>query len=655
MKPALLLLTVALCCGAQTPSLDFLNHNRPVLDAHNCYPDGGQWSDRIERALSAGFPVGIEQDLTWYVDPVSKQGRAVVAHNDKPDGSEPLLRDYFFERVRPIVEKALTENQRAKWPLIVLHFDFKSNQPALHRAIWDLLGEYQAWITTAEKTADTHELTQFNAGPLLVLTEDNDAQEEAFFGRLPVGGRLRIFGSAHTKPLPPDRRPEWNRLLATLPPEQLLSAPPTTYRRWWNLSWYAVERDGQRQAGDWTDADNRRLTALVDHAHKLGYWIRFYTLDGFAAADNRGWSASYNFGSPEAAALRWKAALDAGVNLIATDHYEALGKMMHERRLIGRNASGPRELEVNTFSIVGYDPAAGDWGVAVASRYFSVGAVVPWAEAGTGAIATQANVNVGYGPHGLELLRQGLSAKEVLAKLLAEDQFPPANGRQVAIIDGKGNIAAHTGPNAPTWAGDRQGKNWSAQGNILVGPQVVEAMGRAFEATEGELSEKLFAALKAGDDAGGDSRGKQSASMLVVRKGGGRNINNDRYVYINADDNPQPIPELRRLLDLNLGLLYQEKSGRLRSAGKNREARDASAAAARYMPTANAFLNLGLMDYNLGDKASALTAFRKALQLDASVKQQFDPQPATAAGGRGQRMRAILEDSAFLKQLFPER
>src|SRR5262245_31293596 len=119
--------------------------------------------------------------------------------------------------------------------------------------------------------------------------------------------------------------------------------------------------------------------------------------------------------------------------------------------------------DVNTFSIVAYDPVNGDWGVAVASRYFSVGAVVPWAEAGVGAIATQANVNVGYGPRGLELLRQGLSAKEVLAKLLAEDQFPPADGRQVAIIDAKGNIAAHTGPNAPRWAGDRQGRNWTAQ------------------------------------------------------------------------------------------------------------------------------------------------------------------------------------------------
>jgi uncharacterized Ntn-hydrolase superfamily protein len=305
--------------------------------------------------------------------------------------------------------------------------------------------------------------------------------------------------------------------------------------------------------------------------------------------------------------------------------------------------------DVNTFSIVGYDSVNGDWGVAVASRYFSVGSVVPWAEAGVGAIATQANVNVGYGPRGLELLRQGLAAKDVLAKLLAEDQFPPTDGRQVAIIDRNGNIATYTGPNAPKWAGDRQGKTWSAQGNILVGPQVPEAMGKAFEATQGELAEKLFAALKAGDDAGGDSRGKQSASILVVRKGGGRNINNDRYVYINVDDNPQPIPELRRLLDINLGLLYSERIGRLRTAGKPRDARDAAAKVAHYMPTGNSYMMLGAMDYSLGDKPAALADFRKAIELDPAVRQRF--QSPAPEGGRGQMLRPVLEDKEFLKQL----
>jgi uncharacterized Ntn-hydrolase superfamily protein len=308
--------------------------------------------------------------------------------------------------------------------------------------------------------------------------------------------------------------------------------------------------------------------------------------------------------------------------------------------------------DVNTFSIVGYDPVNGDWGVAVASRYFSVGAVVPWAEAGVGAIATQADVNVGYGPRGLELLRQGLSAREVLAKLQAEDIFPDKQGRQVAIIDGKGNIATYTGPNAPVWAGDRQGKTWSAQGNILVGPQVPEAMGRAFEATDGELAEKLFAALKAGDDAGGDQRGKQSASMIVVRKGGGRNYNNDRYLYLNVDDNPQPIPELRRLLNMNLGYLYQEKAGNLSSAGKTKEARDAAAKYAHYMPSAQAYVSLGITDYNLGDKPAALADFRQAIDLDGAFRQRFQ---APAGGNGGGRLRAVLADKEFLKQLLADR
>src|SRR5579863_4074256 len=261
-------------------------------------------------------------------------------------------------------------------------------------------------------------------------------------------------------------------------------------------------------------------------------------------------------------------------------------------------AAATAAAQVATFSIVAYDAAAGDWGVAVASRYFSVGSVVPWAEAGVGAVATQANVNVGYGPKGIKLLEQGLSAKEVLKRLLDEDTFEGKDGRQVAIVDAKGNVAAFTGPNAPNWAGDRQGKSWSAQGNILVGPQVPEAMGKAFESTEGELAEKLWAALKAGDAAGGDSRGRQSASMLVVRKGGGRNINNDRYVYINVDDNPNPFPELRRLLDINLGLLYQEKVGKLLAASLPLGAREAAQVVVRYRPQdVQAWMTLGLLDY----------------------------------------------------------
>jgi len=195
MKMLLVLLGCA-AVWAQSP-LEFLNHGRPLLDAHNCYPYEGRWADRIDRALRASFPVGIEQDLAWFVD-LSGKGRLVVSHTSKTNGSEPTLKDYFFEHVRPVVERALRENNRSAWPLIILHFDVKDNRPELHHAVWELLGEYQAWITTAEKTSDPGVLAPLDPKPLLVLTEDNDAQEQVFFEQVPVGDRLRLFGSAHT-------------------------------------------------------------------------------------------------------------------------------------------------------------------------------------------------------------------------------------------------------------------------------------------------------------------------------------------------------------------------------------------------------------------------------------------------------------------------
>lgn len=304
---------------------------------------------------------------------------------------------------------------------------------------------------------------------------------------------------------------------------------------------------------------------------------------------------------------------------------------------------------VSTFSIVAIDPQTGEMGVAVASRYFSVGSVVPWAMADVGAVATQANVNVGYGQQALDLLRQGLTAPEVLKKILADDKFEGKDGRQVAIVDAKGNVAAYTGPNAPTWAGDRQGKTWSAQGNILVGAQVPESMGKAFEATQGELAEKLFAALKAGDSAGGDARGRQSASILVVRKLGGRNINNDRVVYINVDDNPDPFTELRRLLDLNLAYIYGDQTFKALDAGNIEKARAAAQKVLRYMPNSfGSHMRLAFLNYLVGDKTASLDEFAKAKALDPS---HFDKQ------WKGEleldRFKPMAADKEFLQKLFP--
>jgi hypothetical protein len=312
-----------LCAQAQ---LDFLNHNRPVVDAHNCYPYEGRWADRIDRAIKSGFPVIIEQDIAW------ANGRPVVSHTPKTTGNEPALRDYFFEHLRPVIEQALAKNDKAHWPLVVLHFDFKTLDAQVLHAVWDLLGEYQAWITTAPQTADPHQLAPFDPKPLLVITEDADEQEAVFFRGVPPGTRLRVFGSAHTVPVQGKSREERIHLLATVPPAQLLTERPTNYRRWWNNSWFEVEEGGQTKAGEWTAAANHRLRALVAHAHELGYWIRFYTLDGFTEAEDQGWDKGYNFGSREAVMARWKAAYEAGVNLIATDQYEDLAKYLSTLR-----------------------------------------------------------------------------------------------------------------------------------------------------------------------------------------------------------------------------------------------------------------------------------------------------------------------------------
>ena len=209
---------------------------------------------------------------------------------------------------------------------------------------------------------------------------------------------------------------------------------------------------------------------------------------------------------------------------------------------------------VATFSILGYDPKTGEVGGAVQSRVFAVGNGVLWAEAGVGAAATQAIVDVSYGPQAIALLRGGMSPVDVVKKVWDTDPDPrPGDwtkfGRQFAVIDAKGNVAAYTGPKATDWAGDKQGAFCTAQGNILASPEVVSAMVKAFESTEGHLSFRLLAALEAGQIAGGDKRGMQSAAMLIVKKDAGVWLHNDVVVRLQVDDSPEPIKELRRLVE----------------------------------------------------------------------------------------------------------
>lgn len=213
---------------------------------------------------------------------------------------------------------------------------------------------------------------------------------------------------------------------------------------------------------------------------------------------------------------------------------------------------------VATYSIVARDPATGELGVAVQSKFFSVGSVVPWAKSDVGAVATQALANITFGPEGLDRMRAGESAEIALKLMLAKD--PGAENRQVGIIDSAGRVAAHTGSECLDYAGHRVGMDYSVQGNLLAGPEVLEAMARAFEAAreaEMPLADALTKALQAGEDAGGDRRGRQSAALLVVRDQGGYGGENDRFIDLRVEDHSDPTRELNRLLELHRGFFAE--------------------------------------------------------------------------------------------------
>jgi len=221
---------------------------------------------------------------------------------------------------------------------------------------------------------------------------------------------------------------------------------------------------------------------------------------------------------------------------------------------------------VATFSILGYDPATGEVGGAVQSRVFSVGNGVLWGEAEVGMVATQAFVDVSYGPKGLELLKKNAAPSEIIKTIWNADPDPGYRGqtwakagRQFAVMNAKGEYAAFTGEKASPWAGHKGGKHCTAQGNILAGEGVVAGMVDAFEKTTGHLSLRLMAALDAGQAAGGDKRGMQSAAMLIVKKDGGVWLHNDVVLRLQVDDSEQPLKELRRLVEANYERRYRNR------------------------------------------------------------------------------------------------
>jgi uncharacterized Ntn-hydrolase superfamily protein len=277
----------------------------------------------------------------------------------------------------------------------------------------------------------------------------------------------------------------------------------------------------------------------------------------------------------------------------------------------GAQAALPRS---GTFSIVAYDPVNQDWGVAVASKFFAVGSVVPWAKAGVGAIATQAFANTSFGPRGLALLGEGADAGAAL-KVLIEGDTGRAQ-RQAGIVDAKGRAVTYTGEKCNAWAGGVTGANYACQGNILTGEKVVQAMAKAFESSQGELAERLLAALEAGDAAGGDSRGRQSAALLVVRPGGGYGGWNDRYLDIRVDDNPRPIKELRRMMETGLTMAALNRASSLSMQGKLAEAVGVMEKAVKRSPkSGDAWYDYACYLSLSGSKPEALAALKKSLLL----------------------------------------
>jgi hypothetical protein len=323
---------VALCifsnAGLAQPG--FGPGQRVLLDAHNAYPQNDRWSDRIDRALSTGLPVAIEQDLYWAKSRTSGRFEIVVAHDTSELGRAPTLEAYFFEKIRPIMKRALAERRRDTWPLIVLNLDFKQNDAPLLDAVYTLLGKFEAWLTTAPRTTTPDVAASLSVGPLLVLSGSSEAQRARFHDAVPIGQRLRAFGAIPSIAASGATAEERAANLSRMPAEQIIAPRASNYARWVNFPWAVIESGGQTKAGDWDTADAMRLDALVKRAHSRNLWIRFYTLDGFLN-DGDGLTRSYDFGSDAAVKLRWRAAIDAHVDFIATDHYERFDRVRRDR------------------------------------------------------------------------------------------------------------------------------------------------------------------------------------------------------------------------------------------------------------------------------------------------------------------------------------
>lgn len=276
---------------------------------------------------------------------------------------------------------------------------------------------------------------------------------------------------------------------------------------------------------------------------------------------------------------------------------------------------------VATFSIVGHDSATGELGVAVASRFFTVGNVVPWAKAGVGAVATQAYANTSFGWEGLDLLEKGLTPQEAKNVLIRGDDDP--GRRQFGIVDAHGRAVTYTGDGCTAWAGGRAGTGYAVQGNILAGEAVVVAMEKAFLGTHGTLADRLYAALLAGEENGGDSRGKQSAALLVVKEGTGYGGYTDRAIDVRVDDHPEPFEELGRILRIAQMNYAWNEAWTLFTEGKYNEALPHMEKTARLAPDyGEVFYDLACIRLAVGAREGALAALKRAVELNPKLTTQ---------------------------------
>jgi len=309
----------------------------------------------------------------------------------------------------------------------------------------------------------------------------------------------------------------------------------------------------------------------------------------------------------------------------------AVSYLAQQRDPFGGQIDGS-ETWFGTFSIIAYDPVTKELGVGVQSRAFSSGGAVPWAKAGVGAIATQASTNRTYGSKAIALLEQGMSPEDIVKKITDED--PNRDTRQVGVIDAKGRMAVYTGKRVIDrnhdpkdrvhfggWAGHYQGKNFQVQGNTLASEEVVKAMAHAYETGKGEMAERLMDALEAGQSKGGDTRGMQSAGILVVRPITDSNVTTDRYMDIRVDDHENPYKELRRVMNVRLAGARMTRANQLAGEGKFKEALAEQKKAAEMHPKSEQMhYSLAQRYAQVGEYVNAIVSLRAAIEKVPRLK-----------------------------------